>query len=579
MEQRTKDKYLNWIIAAAATLLLAVIMGGSFDYYYDLNDDVLIKDILSGAYSGIPELRNIQMQFLLSAVMAGLYRISADIPWYGGFLYLCQYGSLAIIIACILNKLNIKRVFTRALVAVITETLLSSLMLGHIVNIQYTVTVAFMAAAALMLIICAEETAGYFENCLAVVLVFIAFLLRSEMLLLMLPFIGLACLYRWSALKNRYTVTVVIKCALPLGIMLLGIVIGTVSNKMAYASEEWKSFSNLFDARTQLYDFETIPSYEDNESFYSAIGMGASGQRLLENYNYGLDSDIDGQLIWSIADYAGQVRKNNSSWINKFKGKSRIYLYQITHGRSSTGSDYPYNLIAGLLYLWIAEGIISYKRFRELWKLIILFAGRTAIWLYILMGERSPERITHSLYFIEIVLLIALFTEYRTKLSDFVIPILAVALSVTILIDNVPNLWSNQADRESINKPYIELYDYIGDHADDLYLMDVYSTVAYSEQLFGPDSNIDKSNTELMGGWFYGSPVEIKKLAKYGYSNMFGACLEGAYVVIRNDIDGINTDFLTDYYQDCGLDIEVDLIDKIADVFEIYAVTEHIHPE
>ena len=36
-----------------------------------------------------------------------------------------------------------------------------------------------------------------------------------------------------------------------------------------------------------------------------------------------------------------------------------------------------------------------------LWKLCFLFAVRSALWMYILMGERFPDRITHSLYFME----------------------------------------------------------------------------------------------------------------------------------------------------------------------------------
>ena len=36
-----------------------------FDFYYDLNDDVLIKDILSGVYTGTPEGRTMQLLSLI----------------------------------------------------------------------------------------------------------------------------------------------------------------------------------------------------------------------------------------------------------------------------------------------------------------------------------------------------------------------------------------------------------------------------------------------------------------------------------------------------------------------------------
>ena len=51
----------NQILALVAVILLGISVGVFFDYYYDLNDDVLMKDILAGVYTGIPEGHNIQM--------------------------------------------------------------------------------------------------------------------------------------------------------------------------------------------------------------------------------------------------------------------------------------------------------------------------------------------------------------------------------------------------------------------------------------------------------------------------------------------------------------------------------------
>ena len=55
--KRTSLKF-NFIASAALTLL--VILAAAFfgDLYFDLNDDVLMKDILSGAYTGVPEGHN-----------------------------------------------------------------------------------------------------------------------------------------------------------------------------------------------------------------------------------------------------------------------------------------------------------------------------------------------------------------------------------------------------------------------------------------------------------------------------------------------------------------------------------------
>lgn len=74
-------------------LILAGILAARFDFYYDLNDDVLIKDILSGVYSGTPDGHTMQLLYPLGALLALLYR-GLSIPVFGAFLLFCQFGSI-----------------------------------------------------------------------------------------------------------------------------------------------------------------------------------------------------------------------------------------------------------------------------------------------------------------------------------------------------------------------------------------------------------------------------------------------------------------------------------------------------
>ena len=77
----------------AMALILAGILAARFDFYYDLNDDVLIKDILSGVYSGTPDGHTMQLLYPLGALLALLYR-GLSIPVFGAFLLFCQFGSI-----------------------------------------------------------------------------------------------------------------------------------------------------------------------------------------------------------------------------------------------------------------------------------------------------------------------------------------------------------------------------------------------------------------------------------------------------------------------------------------------------
>ena len=55
---------------------------------------VMMKDIISGVYTGTPDGHNMQTLYILGAFISLLYRLCGSIPWYGLFLFLCQMGSL-----------------------------------------------------------------------------------------------------------------------------------------------------------------------------------------------------------------------------------------------------------------------------------------------------------------------------------------------------------------------------------------------------------------------------------------------------------------------------------------------------
>ncbi len=86
------------IIAFVAAIIAMIVACLSGDYFFDLNDDVLMKDILSGAYTGVPESHNIQMLYPISLFISVLYRIGVNIDWYGIFLCFCQYFCIGAVI-------------------------------------------------------------------------------------------------------------------------------------------------------------------------------------------------------------------------------------------------------------------------------------------------------------------------------------------------------------------------------------------------------------------------------------------------------------------------------------------------
>lgn len=616
MQKHNKDRFINCIIALVPVLIVVIVSGICFDYYYDLNDDVLMKDIISGDYSGMPQGHNIQMLWIMSAVISLLYRMASSIPWYGLILCVFQYLSLWIIIERSLRMFdrafekgykalpfnNFKfphfQVVIKLLFATALTLLIYSLMLPHFLNIQYTVTVSFLAGATVMMISTGDESKNikefFIHNLAAVLLVFAAYLLRSEMLLLMAPFILLSIVINFSyesVLFNKENIKKYISFVI---LFLILPIVGFVSNKLAYSSVEWKEFCSLFDARTELYDYQVVPLYDGNEAFYESLGMEEAEALLFDNYNFGISNKVDSDTMWKVADYAGSKREEELSFSERLIQKIRLYIYELSHGKNSTGSDYPFNMVAGLLYIMIAGLLIAVKDYIGLLRPIALFAGRSLIWLYILLGDRTPDRITHSLYFIEIIVLLGILvhiisgektgyilnTEKIVKddsgvkyygMVTLVIITVFVALIKLIIPDSAYYLKSDQNVRKDINMPYIELYKYTNNHPDNLYLMDVYSSVSYSEKMFGVNSKINKSNTEIAGGWFCFSPGQSLKLSKFESGNDLKQALlsDGVYFISRKDRD---IEWLYDYYRDYDIETDAKIVDSIQGVFDVYEI-------
>ena len=337
------SKRQNFIISVVLLLIPMIALACRFDYYYDLNDDVLMKEILSGNYTGVPEGHNIQMLWLISAAISLLYRIVRIAPWYGVFLCTCQFGALLLI----LNRSFAICTSRKAKLTVgLVETLLFfSMMMEHLVAVQYTITCTMLAAAAAFWFLTSkpqkEPVPFIRSNIPAILLVFLAYLIRSEMLLLVLPMICVAGVVKWSFEEKALTKENFMKYLGVIGLILLSLLIGEATHRIAYGSKEWRSFTTLFDNRTELYDFQQIPSYQANKEFYDSIGISESEQILFDNYNFGIDEEIDETIMGQIADYAGELNQEAQPFIPKFQKYFKLYVYRFLGGPASTGSDYP----------------------------------------------------------------------------------------------------------------------------------------------------------------------------------------------------------------------------------------------
>ena len=581
---RLKDKpQLNSVLAFSLVISLFSLTGIFFDFYYDLNDDVLIKDIVAGAYTGTPDAHSIQMLYPVSLVISLFYRMLPVLPWMG--LFLCGAHGLCFYLLAKRSISFLKSIRSKVFLLTIEAALILTLFLWELVMVQYTVTAALLAACACFLVFTSEkkEKASEFwkEQTGAVLLVILAFNVRSEMLLFMCPFIAFTGIVKWSAEKDIFAKETWKKYLGLIGMIVAGMVVSIIIDAAAYSSQDWKTFRDFFDARTKVYDYTWYPSYEEAEDFYRDLGVTPAKQELIDNYNFGLDDSIDAELLWSIADYA-EATGVKESFASRLKNALIDYKWRTFHE-----VDSPYNFLVIAAYGMVLALALVFRDKSVIWKLPLLVVFRTIPWMYVIWADRVPARISHPLYIIEFVILCAwMFLYVRFKKSDVdgkigiseeaenkkvkespmvCFTTAAVLLGVYAVI-HLPTAWQNVSAemqrRDSVNAVMVKLDAYAKQNPENYYYMDVYSSVSFSEKMFKDVDNSQK-NYDILGGWASGSPLQKQTTVNYHEDRLSRAELllqDHFYFVCEEETD---TDFLKEFYSGQGIKVSIMEVDRI----------------
>ena len=554
----------------AASLLMTVAVFAVFmigwDFYYDLNDDVLIKDVLSGVYSGSPSGYTMQLLYPLGFVLSVLYRV-LSIPVFGIFLVLCQFGTVWAIgyqsAECCKTRKG------KAMVLAVEGLLWISAFGMHLVYLQYTVTAGMLASAALFWILTAKRHRWF-----AIVLYWLAFCLRTEIALLLLP---LACVAGLCALVREWKKerAAVVYFSL-FGILILGMGALYAADAAAYSAPEWKQFRQFFDDRTALYDYhlDLAEQYEENREMYEALGISRERQQLLANYNFGADDEIDAAMMHRLAQEALKAQGKPD-----FKNELSVAVWRLVHENWLGKGDAPFNL------LWLGTGLllcIFFCRkgsFAKLWQPLLGGACAAALWLYLLLQGRMVERVTHPLYLAQILLFAGiLLAEHHasgkegTDQRGWSVRLAAGVCVVTGLVclpGTVSAIETEAGRREEENAANEAVMEYCMAHPKTLFLADVYSTVAYSEKIM---TDRDKPfNYDLLGGWLVKSPLTSQKLSAFGFSSMGEAVRagEGVNLLAEEEAD---MGWLKDFFADTGVDAEVLKVGGVEGGTELYQV-------
>lgn len=621
------EKILNFTISSFAVILLFFLISLRFDFFYDINDDLLIRDILSGIYTGTPEAHTNQLLIPLSALLSFMYRLLPSVPVYGIFLCFCIIISLWLIFCRVLTFF--KNIKSKIVAMVVFSLWVMGMFAWEIIFIQYTVVAGLLAGTAVFLIASLPHsgydmgtgTAGksgygrgaliataagrpdgkefWKKNTPALLCFMLSFLLRQEMALISSPFLVLACIFHWIGEYEEQQeertgfekggIIGDILCkdnlvkypAFIFGVIILMCGAMFVDN-MAYGSEGWQKFRRFFDARTLVYDYTWYPEYEKTQEFYNQKGISEEQYELINNYNFGLDQTIDENVLEEIADYNEK---------DKHLGGVRGRVKNIIHGIFKSpfqGNHITFGSFLAVIYILFFV-LSALQGEKKKYGIKIAMTVITGIFCrgYLFWIDRAVDRVLHPLYIIEFLLILALLI---TRLYDRplwnpeqyyrrAVVAVFIILSLLLMPERLGAIGNEIAIREEFLEKQMELEEYTKKSKGKYYYLDVYSTVRFMDKIFHNYKN-EKRNYDYAGGWIYHSPLQEKVGIEAVGGNkgdqflLDEALLTDTIYFIAEQSRDIS--FIENYYGTKGIDVDIqriDILTRSEDPFIVYKIS------
>lgn len=526
------------LICALGLLLSMIVAGLLCPPVFYLNDDVTMRSILSGAYTGTPDGHAVYMGYPLTGLLALLYRLLPMVPWlelfFAGCIWVCMYLTA--------------EGFKSKLLGAVTSMVLY---LPFFVYMHYTLVAALVAGCGVFLLCRGKRSIP------SLLLLWTAYMIRSQVGLLSIPFVGAALVWRFLQAEpeeRRQKIRSGLKQA---GCLAAGLLIIILIHRLCYSSEEWQAYLQYNDSRTQLYDYTDFLSTDKYQEEYAAYGMTLTEYQLLSSYNTMLDDGIDSTKMQEIAD---KVTEGMESYAPGWKEVVKQYYLQIRY------SDFPYNVLWMAAYVMLAVLLVWKLKWLQLGFVGILGIGRSVVWMYLISQGRFPERVSLSLYMIELLLLLSIgLPVIQKQLSAWKVPVQRTVMVACVVVMLVPGGWltvntrEKVAQRVEVQAGWNLLREYCSTHAENTYLMDVFSSVRYADNQYTKDA----SNLMLLGGWLTASPLTKERLEGLGGEDAAQVlCLqENAYLVTEPEADVL---WLESYLQERFGEVSLVKVDEIS---------------
>ena len=385
MTKQRRQETAARLLIPLALLLVFILLGLTYGYYYAVNDDISMRGIVAGGYMGRPDGHSIFINYVLGAALAELFRLQSRIDWYGlmmiGGAWLCLTLIILRVRRCCAGRKHAGWLFAAAVIG------LALCFARHVLFFQFTTFSGLLAGTAVFLLLTRGEDERFGSYLIPVVLLWLSALVRRNVFFMFLPISSLVVccdllrLLRTKPANWKRAAVRPLAAALLLALLFAG---SEHINKEAYSAPEWQEYISYRSSRSRILDYNGFPPYEGYEERWAEIGVTEEEREVI--MAFGILPDIDAEKLGKIAALSRSMDVESGTFEKIHDMLSLLKASALKQGCREQ------NL---LLVLAFALVVLLWKRLGAEEKLLVVFGvlAELGILLYLLNMGRLPTRV------------------------------------------------------------------------------------------------------------------------------------------------------------------------------------------
>ena len=539
-----------------------------FPFCFSSNDDVLLREILSGNYTATPDAHAIYIMYPLGLIFKGLYGIFAGVPWYGGFM--SAVHALCVFLIVFRLQSQFKGIINRILACVVTLSIVVLLDAKYLIMHQYTALSGLVAATAILWIATFKFKEKYvkLQMTIIIILLTVSMWLRFQVFLLSLPFVMLATIVNYVDDSETYDSKYekAFKSILPLGVLVLVIGVSMLSEFLAYKSPEWQEFKEYNETRTEVYDYDKLINFDTNAEYLENIGITKEAHGVLSEQDILFVGECGAEEFKMIAAKNDEIM---SQWQQFYSVPRKVIVDTVKNFAAECGK------LPGIVVTCMFFGTLFILYYNDhKWTALIVLASYAYMWAalgWLTYKGRVVDRVTYGLLMMEILfltgILIASISKSTRERSTS--PFWAIIMTLIYLgLTSITGLYTYRTVSDEYSETmsritaWEELNAYFKQNPNCVYLLDTAVYANFPERLL--TENVESFNVIRLGNWTANSPLQTKREQRILTDTIKNSYVGGENVFFVQQ-EGRSYEFLQAYLEKEGVELQKALTVAVSD--------------